>query len=241
VSWPCLLPVGESAISVEFGDSVDEAISSRVLALDRIVAAAGLRGVIECVPTYRALLIHFDPLTIEPAELRAAIARLVERATTDAGDTAARRWQVPVCYGGECGIDLAEFAARHGMSEAAVVRLHAGATYRVYMIGFAPGFAYLGGLPEVLHTPRRVEPRLSTPAGSVSIGGAQTAITSVAVPSGWHLIGRTPLVAFDPTRDPPFLFGPGDRISFVPIDAEEWHDLAGRIERGEFSPTAEAA
>jgi KipI family sensor histidine kinase inhibitor len=239
MSRPRLVPVGECALSVEFGDSVDPAISARVLALDRAVAEAAIPGVTECVPTYRALLIHFDPLGSDPAELRSAIAGLAEAAADDPHEIAARSWQVPVCYGGEFGVDLTELAARHGMTEAAAIALHSGAVYRVYMIGFAPGFAYLGGLPDALHTPRRVEPRLSIPPGSVSIGGAQTAITSVAVPSGWHLIGRTPFAAFDPGREPPFLFGPGDRVRFLPIGPDEWHGLAGRIARGEYRPAPE--
>ncbi len=117
--------------------------------------------------------------------------------------------------------------------------MHSSATYRVYMVGFAPGFCYLGGLPEELHTPRRTEPRLVTPAGTISIGGGQAAIASVPVPSGWHLIGRTPLTTFDPTGDTVFLFNPGDQVLFEPITAEDWHALAGRVERGEYRPQPE--
>lgn len=234
------LAVGECAISVEFGDTVDLATNGRVLALDRALAAAAIPGVIEAVPTYRALMIHFDPLEIAPEALRDAVEGLVEGDSgVAAGRVGGRSWRIPVCYGGAFGIDLADLAARHGLSEAGVVGLHSSASYRVYMIGFSPGFAYLGGLPEQLHTPRRNEPRLLTPAGSVSIGGAQAAVASVAAPSGWHLIGRTPLTTFDPAGDPVFLFDPGDRICFEAIAEDDWHALAGRVLRGEYRPLPE--
>jgi len=237
-----MLPVGECALSVEFGDTVDAETNARVLALDDAMGTSGLPGIIECVPTYRALMIHYDPLTTPFADLRAEVARIAEMA---AGGTVREHrgslWRIPVAYGSEFGIDLADLAGRHGLAESAVIDLHAGTTYRIYMLGFAPGFAYLGDLPDRLHTPRRTEPRLSTPAGSVSIGGAQTAITSVAVPSGWHLIGRTPYATFDPRSERAFLLAPGDRVRFEPIGHADWDILCGRIARGEFRPEPEDA
>jgi KipI family sensor histidine kinase inhibitor len=236
------LSVGECALSVEFGDKVDLATNAQVLALDKGLAANLPAGVIELVPTYRALMIHFDPLTISCAALREAVEQLIiDRGIVETGQVGGRLWRVPVGYGGEFGIDLEGLAAYHGISEREVISIHSGATYRVYMIGFAPGFCYLGGLSEKLHTPRRTEPRLVTPAGTISIGGAQAAIASVPVPSGWHLIGRTPLTTFDPTGDPVFLFNPGDRVRFEPIAAEDWHALVGRIERGEYRPEPQSS
>ncbi|MDH3667810.1 MAG: 5-oxoprolinase subunit PxpB [Paracoccaceae bacterium] len=237
MTGPRFLTVGDCALSVEFGDTVDPTTNARVLALDKALGTDLPEGVIELVPTYRALMIHFDPLTTSLAALRKTVEQMVVK--TGADDALGRLWRVPVGYGGDLGIDLADLAARHGLTEEQVVEIHANATYRVYMIGFAPGFCYLGGLPEALHTPRRIEPRLVTPAGTVSIGGAQAAVTSVPVPSGWHLIGRTPLKTFDPDGDPVFLFHPGDQVRFERISAGDWHTLSGRVERGEFRPTPE--
>ena len=229
------LPVGECALSVEFGDNVDLAINAQVLALDKAFAANLPAGVIELVPTYRALMIHFDPLTLSCDALRESIEKVVaDLSNVEMESERGNRWRVPVAYGGEFGIDLAGLSAHHGLSERRTIAMHSSATYRVYMVGFAPGFCYLGGLPEELHTPRRTEPRLVTPAGTISIGGGQAAIASVPVPSGWHLIGRTPLTTFDPTGDTVFLFNPGDQVLFEPITAEDWHALAGRVERGEY-------
>jgi KipI family sensor histidine kinase inhibitor len=234
------LSVGECALSVEFGDKVDLATNARVLALDKALSANLSEGVIELVPTYRALMIHFDPLIISCAALREAVEQRVnDLSGLEAVQVGGRLWRVPVGYGGEFGIDLEGLVAHHGISEREIISTHSSATYRVYMIGFAPGFCYLGGLPEKLHTPRRAEPRLVTPAGTISIGGAQAAIASVPVPSGWHLIGRTPLTTFDPTGDPVFLFKPGDRVRFEPIAAEDWHALVGRVQRGEYRPEPE--
>lgn len=237
MNGPRYLAVGDSALSVEFGDAVDEATNARVLALDKAMNAALPEGVIELVPTYRALMIHFDPLAIGCATLRETVERLLAETVEDSEP--GRLWRIPVGYGGEFGIDLGSLAKRHGMTEDRVIEIHSGATYRVYMIGFAPGFSYLGGLPEALHTPRRTEPRLVTPAGTISIGGAQAAIASVPVPSGWHLIGRTPLKTFDPAADPAFLLNPGDRVRFERISHADWQTLSERVERGEHRPLPE--
>lgn len=232
---PRLLPCGDSAITVEFGDTVDAGLNARVLALDAALAAQPIEGVVETTPTYRSLLVHLDPLRVDRAALAARIEALC-RALKPAEATP-RRWRVPVVYGGESGVDLEDLAARHGMSPGALVERHAGAVYRVYMIGFMPGFAYLGGLDPRLATPRRTEPRLVTPAQSVSIGGAQTAISTVACPSGWHLIGRTPARGFLPGRDPAFLYEAGDEIVFAPVDASRWEALDRAAAAGE--PVAE--
>ncbi|MEQ8393585.1 5-oxoprolinase subunit PxpB [Thalassobaculum sp.] len=236
-----ILPVGDCAVSVQFGEAVDLSTNAKVLALDRNLTAAALPGVVEMVPTYRSLMVHFDPLQIDSSALAAAIQRCLAEDSAGAMPSDGRRWQVPVGYGGEFGMDLSDIAVRHGLSEEAVVAIHVSATYHVYMIGFAPGFAYLGGLPEGLHTPRRSEPRMLTPAGSVSIGGAQSAIASVPLPSGWHMIGRTPFVSFDPKRDQVFLFQPGDIIRFTAISPADWHSLSGRLQRGEVVPGPDRA
>ena len=228
---PRILPCGDAAISVDFGDRIDPALSARVLALDAALAAEAVPGVIETVPTYRALLVHLDPLRIDLDHLVARIEALCRAPPTSGSPP--RRWRVPVVYGGDFGMDLDDLAARHGLSPQDLVARHSAAVYRVYMIGFMPGFAYLGGLDPSLATPRRSKPRLETPAQSISIGGAQTAISSVAGPSGWHMIGRTPARGFMPGRDPVFLYAAGDEIVFKPIAPNEWDALDAAADRGE--------
>ena len=219
-----LLNAGDGGLVVEFGTVVDERLNRLVIALDARLRDAAVAGVIETVPTYRSLLVLFDPARADRVALAAALDALV--ADLRPGDEArARRWTVPVAYGGALGMDLDHIAALHDLTTDEVVRRHAEGEYRVHMIGFAPGFAYLGGLPAILHTPRRTEPRQRTPAGSISIGGVQAAISSVEVPSGWHMLGRTPLRTFDLRRDTPFLLQPGDRIRFRPVSASEYARL----------------
>ena len=228
---PRLLDVGEAALCVEFGETVDPALNARVIALDRALAVRAPPGVVETVPTYRSLLVHLDPLVADVGSLKATILELAARPAAATG--ARRRWIVPVVYGGAHGEDLAALAERHAMSETALVARHAGAVYTVFMIGFMPGFTYLGGLDPALTTPRRPEPRARVPAFSISIGGAQTAIGSLPAPSGWHLLGRTPVRTFLPGRDPVFLFAPGDEIRFDPVGAEAWDTLDARAAVGE--------
>src|SRR5712692_4553093 len=211
-----LLDAGDCGIVVEFGSVVDERINRVVVALDARIGDAAIPGVVETIPTYRSLLVLFDPLVVGRRELAAKLARLTAGLRPE-DEKIARRWWIPVGYGNRLGEDLDHVAALHGLAADEVVRLHSAAEYRVYMIGFAPGFAYLGGLPEPLHTPRRPDPRPRTPAGSVSIGGVQAAVSSVEIPSGWHMLGQTPLQTFDLRRADPFLLKPGDRVRFRPV------------------------
>lgn len=227
---PRLLPCGDAGLSVDFGNVIDLDVNSRVMALDQALWADPVPGLVETVPTYRALLVQFDPVTTDHDALCRHLLDLAARPAADRGT--ARRWRVQVAYGGDHGVDLAEIAAHAGLSPAAFVEAHAAPVYRVMMIGFMPGFSYLGGLDPRLARPRRDTPRPRVPASSVSIGGAQTAIGSVEGPSGWHLIGRTPALPFVRTRDPVFLFGAGDEIVFAPISAAEWSALAARAAEG---------
>jgi KipI family sensor histidine kinase inhibitor len=230
MTMPRLLPCGDAALTVEFGQRIDPALNARVLALDPL--AAGLPGVTEVVPTYRSLLVHYDPGVTSFAALGAALAALCE-GLPDEPSGAGRAWRVPVVYGGAFGIDLEDVAARHGLTPGEVVERHAGPEYRVYMIGFAPGYAYLGGLDPTLATPRRESPRMRTPAGTIAIGGVQASVASIEAPSGWHLLGRTPVRAFMPGRDPTFVLRPGDRVRFEPVPASAWDGLDRRAAAGE--------
>lgn len=232
---PRILACGDSALSVEFGDSIDPHINGKVLALDERLRELRPAGILETVPTYRSLLVQFDPTSTDYESL----AELLTHATRDLAprSTTGRRWRIPVVYGGEFGIDLEDVAERHGMTASQVIDLHASAVYRIYMIGFMPGFAYLGGLDPKLATPRRTQPRAKIPSSSIMIGGAQAAVTSIECPSGWHLLGRTPVRSYAPEREPIFLLEAGDEVVFQPIDASQWDALEKAALAGE--PVAE--
>lgn len=226
-----LLQCGDTALTVEFGREIDAAATARVLALDAALAEAALPGVLETVPTYRSLLVVIDPLAAKLDVLKARLLALAESAIDRFGT--GRRWRVPVVYGGEHGMDLEATAAAHALTPDQLIARHLSPAYRIAMIGFMPGFAYLSGLDSELATPRRLQPRQKVPSQSVSIGGAQTAISTVEGPSGWHMIGRTPARGFMPDRDPVFLYAPGDEVRFERIAPEEWRGLDARAAAGD--------
>lgn len=216
---------------VEFGRRIDPVVNRQVLALDREVAREAVTGVTETVPTYRSLLVHYDPLRIDFATLSEKLLTLAQRPVP--AQAVIRRWRVPVVYGGEHGIDLDDVARAHNISTSEVIAKHTGGDYRVAMIGFTPGFAYLGGLDPTIATPRRETPRTETPPGTISIGGVQACVQCLAAPSGWHLLGRTPVRTFHPQRDPVFLMEPGDAVTFHSIAANEFDSLERAAGRGE--------
>ncbi|HKH81540.1 MAG TPA: 5-oxoprolinase subunit PxpB [Methylovirgula sp.] len=213
---PRFLPAGEMALVVEFGTTIDPALNDRVRALDRALAAQPIAGIVETVPTYRSLMIHFDPRVLSTAALSERIRRL-DPEPDDVG-APARHWLIPVCYDAPHAEDLGEVAAALGLSPEKVAALHAGAAYRVYMYGFAPGYVFLGGLPSELTISRRPVPRPPVAPGAVLIAGGQALIASIAMPTGWYDIGRTPAALFDPRRRPAFLVEIGDMVTFEPID-----------------------
>lgn len=223
VTYPRIVACGDSALSIELSDEIDEDVNARVVALAADLAERPIDAVLETVPTYRSLLVLYDPSIRRAKMLRPELEVRLRAATP--GQRAGRRFVVPVVYGGEAGLDLQELAEMKGLSTEEIVTTHANADYRVYMIGFAPGFAYLGGLPEVLHTPRLATPRQRVEAGAIGIGGRQASINSVPGPSGWRYIGRTPWRLFDPSRSEPFLLRAGDRVRFRPIGPEEAGEL----------------
>ena len=230
LSPPRLLPSGDSAITVEFARHIDDAANLRVLALDRRLARESIAGLSETVPTYRSLLVHYDPMQIDFETLGK---KLVELAMTPAPPTQnARRWRIPVAYGGEHGIDLEDVAKALGTTPDDVVAQHIASEYRVAMIGFTPGWSYLSGLHESLQMPRQQNPRLLTPPGTISIGGVQTGIQCLAGPSGWHLLGRTPVRTYQLHRDPIFLLEPGDRVTFYVVDVKTFAEQNRAAEHG---------
>jgi inhibitor of KinA len=213
--WPIYLPLADIGLLVEFGDSVDPATNGRVIAFDAAVHAARLPGVLETVPSYATLMINYDPVATDFDTLRAAVAPLA--AAARAANTTPAEHIIPVCYEGDNAPDLAEVAARLGMSTEAVIAAHLAGEYRVYMYGFAPGYAYLGGVPAALELPRKAVPVRGRPVGSVMIAGGQCLVTTLPMPTGWWVIGRSPVAILRPEAPRPFLFEPGDRIRFTRI------------------------
>ena len=235
---PRYLDAGEAALSVEFGDNVDPEINARVLTLDAALREASLAGVEELVPTYRSLMIHYEPLTISRADLVKALESLpLQNASAF---TPKARWHVPCCYDPALAEDIIEAARLLDMSPDQLAASHASGCYRAYMYGFAPGWCYLGGLPEILAVRRRASPRGATPPGAVLIGGGLSLIAANPMPTGWYVIGRTPERMFALERDPPLLIEPGDAVCFEPIDAARFSALEARAARGEVVALREA-
>jgi KipI family sensor histidine kinase inhibitor len=213
---PLILPCGDTGISVEFGNVIDPGVNARVRRLFQTLKDVRPVGILDLIPTYRALFIEYDPCECSFERLvllvEAAVQGDAEVSVPDAPVI-----EIPVCYGGDYGPDLDEVAAYHQMSVDEAIELHRRPVYTVYMIGFTPGFPYLGGLDERLVTPRKKEPRQRVPAGSVGIADRQTGIYSADSPGGWQIIGRTPATLFDLTRTEPFLLQAGDRVQFIPV------------------------
>ena len=231
LSLPRILPSGDSAITVEFSRHIDDAANQRVLALDRILARDPVSGVTETVPTYRSLLVHYDPVQIDFDALGAKLVAMAQLPVPPVTNT--RRWRIPVVYGGEHGIDLEDVASTLDTTPDDIVARHIAGNYRVAMIGFTPGWSYLSGLEKFLHMPRRKNPRLLTPAGTISIGGVQTGVQCLAGPSGWHLLGRTAVRTYQLHRDPIFLLEPGDHVTFSAVDAKTFAEQDRAAESGE--------
>jgi len=221
-TYPRLLPSGDSAIVIELGSEIDPAISSQVFVLAELIQAAEMPAVVELVPTYRSLLVSYDPMVSKHDEITDQLTAIIDRleaAVESASDV--RIIDLPVVYGGEDGPDLDSVAENAGLTTQQVIDIHSGVDYRVYMIGFAPGFPYLGGLDERIATPRLKTPRISVPAGSVGIAESQTGVYPNASPGGWQLIGRTAAKLFDVTSDSPSLITPGSKVRFVPVKSHE--------------------
>ncbi|MGQ0684795.1 5-oxoprolinase subunit PxpB [Bradyrhizobium sp.] len=228
---PRLLASGDSAVTVEYSRDIDDGANQRVLALDRALAREPIAGVTEAVPTYRSLLVHYDPVQIDYETLGKRLLVLAQSPADTAAS--ARRWRIPVAYGGEHGIDLEDVAKALNTTQDEIVARHVAGNYRVAMIGFTPGWSYLSGLDKSLHMPRRQNPRLLTPSGTISIGGVQTGVQCLAGPSGWHLLGRTPVRTYQLHRDPIFLLEPGDYVTFSRIDAKAFAEQDRAAEAGE--------
>ena len=211
---PEIVPLGDSALLVQLGDEIDITINHRVHLLSSLINHSSLDGLVETVPSYSTLLIHYDPLILAEAEIHEWLREQLNL-MEDAGPKKPRRMEIPVRYGGEYGVDLSSVADYHRLRVEDVIRIHTSRTYTVYMMGFTPGFPYMGKVDKAIITPRLETPRAHVPAGTVAIAGSQTGIYPIDSPGGWRLIGYTALKLFDPTLEFPFLFSPGDEVKFV--------------------------
>jgi KipI family sensor histidine kinase inhibitor len=218
-----LLPLGDAALTVEFGHEIEPALNAQVIAFAETVRAQMREGVLDVVPTYRSITIHVDPLCLDVSTLSDRLLQLSPAVSHHA--TSGTHHTIPVLYGGEYGPDLEDVASFAKLSVAEAIRLHASILYRVYMLGFSPGFPYLGSVPAPLTLPRLATPRTSVPAGSVGIAGSQTGIYPTSTPGGWRLIGRTPVALYRPNSSTPFLLSPGDMVRFEPIRPQEFDRL----------------
>jgi len=234
------LTSADSAVIVEFGDRIDRAVSDQVLGLAARMRESGITGLIEVVPTFRSLMVHYDSLQTNSARVVGAIERLLESKT--ALDRKQRLWHVPVCYERDFAPDLESVARETRLALGDVVALHMGTRYHVYMVGFVPGFPYMGDLAEALVLPRRADPRIRVPPGSVAIATTMTAIYPLESPGGWHLVGTTPIRIFDVQASQPALFAPGDAVEFEAIDAAAFLKIRSATERREYRlPSTELA
>ena len=229
MSGPRILNAGETALVVEFGETADPTFHRQVVALEAALMRTPVIGVSETVPTYRSLMIHFDPRATAAEALADAVRQL---ALDDMPGRQPRHWRVPACYDGPHGEDLAEVAQHLDLPPERVAGLHAGASYRVVMYGFAPGFVFLDGLPGELKISRRQTPRPPAHPGALTIANGQALIASIAMPTGWYVLGRTPARTFEPSRDPAFPIAVGDTVSFDRIDPDRFDALLRQAETG---------
>jgi KipI family sensor histidine kinase inhibitor len=233
---PRIIALGEAALTLEFGDNIDAGTNARVMAARAALADMKLDGISDLVPTYRSLTVHFDPLRLERQVLSKCLLQAAQAPPQEAA--LATRWLLPVAFGDEFGPDLAEVEKTTRRSEAEIIEALCTTELRVFLIGFLPGFPYLGELPEWLRLPRRATPRTAVPANSLAIAGAQAAVYPWQSPGGWHLLGRTPARLFDvDDAARPALLAPGDSVKFRAVSRDEFQRLAAETEAGRIGRT----
>lgn len=234
---PRFLPCGDAALTVEFGDAISHTLLARVKALDAVLADQAIDGLIEAMPTFRSLTLFFDPVRTDARTIEQAVRPLLERTDRTGEPVSGACWRLPVCYGGVHGPDLEPCASALGMRADALVQAHLARAYRVYMLGFLPGFPFMGDLDPALHLPRRSAPRVRVARGSVAIANGLTAIYPAESPGGWHLLGRCPVPLFDVTRSRPSLLAPGDEVRFFAVDVAAYGEIEAGISGGRLDPS----
>lgn len=228
-----ILTAGDSSLLIEFGKEISPEINRKITATVQLMKEQHIEGVVDVIPAFCSLLVNYDPRVISYEEIKSRMQALV-KVDAKASEGKKKIFEIPVCYGGEYGPDIENIAENAGLSVEEVIKIHSSRDYLIYMLGFLPGFTYLGGLDERLHTPRLANPRIRIRAGSVGIGGSQTGIYPLDSPGGWQLMGMTPVKTYDPERETPILVEAGDYIRFVPVDEDEYNRIKEEVDRGEY-------
>lgn len=229
------LTAGDSAMVVEFGNAIDEKINDKVHALANLLEKKNIEGVIETLPTFRSLMVVYDYTIITFEELRTKIQNL-ELEDGESGIRARKIIEIPCCYGARFGVDLSDMEKITGIDRDEIIKIHSGTDYKIYMLGFLPGFVYLGGLDKRINAPRLKTPRLKISPGAVGIGGSQTGVYPLASPGGWRLIGGTPLDFYNPERSEPVLCRAGEYIRFKPVNIDEYYDIRHLVIKNQYEP-----
>lgn len=228
-----IVAAGDSSLLIEFGNEINEEINRKITTIVQLMRDQQIEGVVDVIPAFCSLLINYDPRIVSFEKLERRMQGLVKM-DLKGGFGRKRIFEIPVCYGGEYGPDMGTIAAHAGLTEKEVIEIHSSRDYLIYMLGFLPGFCYLGGLDERIHTPRLANPRVKISAGSVGIGGSQTGIYPLDSPGGWQLMGMTPVKTYDPSRENPILLEAGDYIRFVPVDEAEYTRIKDLVEQGRY-------
>ncbi|MBB5172642.1 5-oxoprolinase subunit PxpB [Texcoconibacillus texcoconensis] len=230
-----ITPLGDTGLRIHFGEKISPQINQLIRRFAILLEQQELPGVIEWIPTYTAISISYNPYIVSYHDLKATLIEMKDK-QTDATLPPARIIHMPTCYGGDYGPDLAEVAKRNGLREEEVISIHTASDYLTYMMGFTPGFPYLGGMSQKIATPRLAEPRAHVPKGSVGIAGSQTGVYPMSTPGGWQLIGRTPLKLYDPYRENPILLQAGDYLKFIAISKHEYQNIERQVQDGTYEP-----
>ncbi|MGD6870648.1 5-oxoprolinase subunit PxpB [Sutcliffiella horikoshii] len=227
-------PLGDTGIQVLFGSDISEGTNQEIRLFADQLKKLKLDGVIEWVPAYTTLTIFYQPDKIIYKDLCKKLEDIQKRLQKEDLSSNSTVYEIPVLYGGEVGPDLSEVASHNGCTEDEVISIHSAKPYLIYMMGFVPGFPYLGGMPKKIATPRRENPRAKIEAGSVGIAGEQTGVYPLETPGGWQIIGRTPVKLYDPDNGEPILLSAGSYIRFVPVDQKEYDEIEQAVARGEY-------